>query len=295
LTSLVESIDVHLDGEVDSGRRTSSHGWRTSIGLYTGLGFIVALLLAAWFLPLRYSPTTLGNTVLAPPSAQHWFGTNEAAQDMFARTIRATRTDLPLAFGGTALAAVVGVVGGLLAATTSRAAEWLMRFLDAFQALPLLIVTIAIVVIANNSLFMVAVAICLVSGPFYIRLIRSQALILRESRFVEASRAAGTSWPRLMARHVLPNLRGLILTQTANTAAVALLVVAAMSFIGVGVIPPTPSWGAMIRSGSEQLVNGQWWDSLFPSLALFGCIISFNLIADGLRDRSGRKRGMGPQ
>jgi peptide/nickel transport system permease protein len=72
-------------------------------------------------------------------------------------------------------------------------------------------------------------------------------------------------------------------------------VVAAMSFIGVGVIPPTPTWGAMIRSGSEQLVNGQWWDSLFPSLALFGCIISFNLIADGLRDRSGRKRGMGPQ
>jgi peptide/nickel transport system permease protein len=293
LTTLVEGIGVDLD--VTGDRTAPAHRWRASIGLFSGLGFIAVVLLAAWFLPLRYSPTALGDSALAAPSAHHWFGTNEVAQDTFARTIRAARTDLPLAFGGTALATIVGVVGGLLAATKTRTADWLMRGLDAFQALPLLIVTIAIVVIANNSLPIVAVAIALVSGPFYIRLVRSQALVLRESRFVEASRAAGTGSWRVMIRHVLPNLRGLILTQTANTAAVALLVVAAMSFIGVGVIPPTPSWGAMIRSGSEQLVTGQWWDALFPSLALFGCIISFNLIADGLRDRSGRKRGMGPQ
>jgi peptide/nickel transport system permease protein len=187
------------------------------------------------------------------------------------------------------------VVGGLLVSTRHRSSEWIMRGLDAFQALPLLIVTIALVVIANNSLIMVAVAICFVSGPFYIRLVRSQTLALRDSRFVEASRASGTSPVRLMVRHLLPNLRNLILTQTANTAAVALLVVAALSFLGVGTVPPTPSWGAMIRDGSDQLVTGQWWDAFFPGLALFACILSFNLIADGLRDRASRQRGTGSQ
>lgn len=280
--------------ELTDGAR-SHRDWVKSVGLIGGLLVVGSLLLAGWFLPLRYSPTALGTgKILQGPSAQHWFGTNSVGQDIFSRTIRAARTDLPLAFEGTALATVVGVVGGLAVSTRSRASEWVMRGLDAFQALPLLIVTIALVVISDNSLTMVAVAICLVSGPFYIRLVRSQALALRESRFVEASRAAGTGSGRLVVRHLLPNLRSLIFTQTANTAAVALLVVAALSFLGVGTVPPTPSWGAMIRDGSEQLVTGQWWDTLFPGLALFACILSFNLIADGLRARLARSRSLGP-
>ena len=153
-----------------------------------------------------------------------------------------------------------------------------MRGLDAFQSLPLLILTIALVVIANNSLFMVAVAIALVSGPFYVRIVRSQAIVLRESRFIEAAVASGAGTTRVMVKHMLPNMRSLILAQTALTGAV---------------VPPTPSWGAMIRIGSGQLVTGQWWAVLFPGLALFACIISFNLVADGLRDRAGRKRSAG--
>jgi peptide/nickel transport system permease protein len=270
--------------------------WTRSAGLIFGLVVVGGLLLAGWFLPLRYGPNQIGaGKVLQGPSSHHWFGTNEVGQDVFSRTIRAARTDLPLALEGTGLATLVGVLGGLAVSTRSRASEWAMRGLDAFQSLPLLIVTIALVVISNNSLTMVAVAICLVSGPFYIRLVRSQALALRESRFVEASRAAGTSTPRLVVRHLLPNLRPLIFTQTANTAAVALLVVAALSFLGVGTVPPTASWGAMIRDGSEQLVTGQWWDAAFPGLALFLCILSFNLIADGLRARTARRRGLEPE
>lgn len=279
-----------------TGDSRSSREWTKSVGLVTGLVVLGGLLLLAWFLPLRYSPNALGTgKVLQGPSSQHWFGTNEVGQDVFARTIRAARTDLPLALEGTALATVVGVVGGLAVSTRHRASEWIMRVLDAFQALPLLIVTIALVVISNNSLTMVAVAICLVSGPFYIRLVRSQALALRESRFVDASRAAGTGPVRLMVRHMLPNLRALIFTQTANTAAVALLVVAALSFLGVGTVPPTASWGAMIKDGSEQLVTGQWWDAAFPGLALFACIYSFNLVADGLRSRTARLQSLEPE
>ena len=275
---------------------TGTREWTKSVGLIAGLVVLGGLLLMGWFLPLRYGPNALGTgKVLQAPSAQHWFGTNQVGQDVFARTIRAASTDLPLALEGTALATIVGVVGGLAVSTRSRASEWVMRGLDAFQALPLLIVTIALVVISNNSLTMVAIAISLVSGPFYIRLVRSQALALRESRFVEASRAAGTGSFRLMIRHLIPNLRALIFTQTANTAAVALLVVAALSFLGVGTVPPTASWGSMIKDGSEQLVTGQWWDAAFPGIALFLCIFSFNLVADGLRARMARSRALEPE
>lgn len=265
-----------------------------SAGLVTGSTVLGTLLLAGLFLPLPYGPTDVNITAISlPPSAEHWFGTDEVGQDLFARTIAAARTDLPLALGGTALATLLGVGGGLAVSSRSRWSERVMRALDAFQSLPLLILTIALVVIAGNSLVMVAIAIALVSGPFYVRIVRSQALVVRESRYVEAAIASGSGTARIMWKHLLPNLRSLILAQTALTGAVALLVVAALSFIGVGVVPPTPSWGAMIRIGSGQLVTGQWWAVLFPGLALFACIISFNLVADGLRDRAGRRRSAG--
>jgi peptide/nickel transport system permease protein len=265
-----------------------------SLSLYVGSTLLAVILLAGLFLPLRYGATTLDtNAVSLPPSADHWFGTDEVGQDMFARTVRAARTDLPLAIGGTALATVLGVAGGLAVSSKRRWSEWIMRGLDAFQSLPLLILTIALVVISNNNIVMVAVAVALVSGPFYIRIVRSQAVVVRESRFIEAAITSGASTTRVMWKHMLPNLRAVILAQTALTGAVALLVVASLSFIGVGVVPPTPSWGAMIRGGAGQLVTGQWWAALFPGLALFSCIISFNLIADGLRDRAGRRRSAG--
>lgn len=273
--------------------RLRSRRW-SSAGLVVGSTVLGALFLAGLFLPLRFGPTDLNiEAISLPPDGTHWFGTDEVGQDLFARTIRAARTDLPLALGGTALATVLGVVGGLAVSSRSRWSERIMRGLDAFQSLPLLILTIALVVIANNSLYMVAIAIALVSGPFYVRIVRSQAIVLRESRFIEAAVASGASTARVMWKHMLPNMRSLILAQTALTGAVALLVVASLSFIGVGVVPPTPSWGAMIRIGSGQLVTGQWWAVLFPGLGLFACIISFNLVADGLRDRAGRKRAAG--
>ncbi len=261
-----------------------------TLGLYFGVLVIAVVLLAGWFLPLHYNPNDISPDVLTGPGGGHLFGTDEAGADVFARTVRAARTDLPLALIGTALALVVGVVGGLAASSKSKWGERLMRGLDAFQALPLLILTVALVVISGNSLSMVVVAIVLISGPFFIRLVRSQALALRESRFVEASVAAGTSPVRVMVRHLLPNLRSLILAQTALTAANALLLIAALSFIGVGVQPPTPSWGSMIRTGAGLVTTGQWWLALFPALAIFVCVLSFNLIADGLRDRSAGRR-----
>ncbi len=269
------------------GRRRLTGG---TVGLVLGSAVILVILFAGWFLPLKYDPNGISSQVLSAPSHAHPFGTDEAGADVFARTVRAARTDLPLALAGTALAVFVGVVGGLLASSKNAWSERFMRGLDAFQSLPLLILTVALVVISGNSLYMVVIAVALISGPFFIRLVRSQALTLRESRFVEASVAAGCGPVRVMARHLLPNLRSLILAQTALTAANALLLIAALSFIGVGVQPPTPSWGSMIRTGAGLVTTGQWWLAFFPAISIFACVLSFNLIADGLRDRSAGRR-----
>jgi peptide/nickel transport system permease protein len=277
-------------GRVRVDRRTVRRPAFGTVGLVLGCLIVVAFLAAGWWLPLPHDPNGISGDVLRQPGHGHLFGTDEVGADVFSRTVRAARTDLPLALAGTALALVVGVTGGLLASAKNRWGERLMRVLDAFQSLPLLVLTVALVVISGNSLIMVVITVALISGPFFIRLVRSQALTLRESRFVEASIAAGSSPARVMVRHLLPNLRSLILAQTALTAANALLLIAALSFIGVGVQPPTPSWGAMIRSGAGLVTTGQWWLAFFPAVAIFLCVLSFNLIADGLRDRSAARR-----
>ncbi len=260
-------------------------------GIVVGCVVVGVILLSGWFLPLPFSPTAIDpGAQFAAPGGAHLFGTDEVGGDVFSRTIAAARTDLPLALGGTLLALVIGVAGGLGASSRGPWGERVMRVLDVLQSLPLLVVTVALVALSGNSLFMVAVAIALISGPLFVRLVRSRALSLRESRFVEAATASGTSSMRIMIIHILPNLRTLVLAQTAMTAANALLVVAAMSFIGVGVQPPTPSWGAMIQTGAGGVTTGRWWLALFPALAIFLCVLSFNLIADGLRDRGAGRR-----
>jgi peptide/nickel transport system permease protein len=262
------------------------------ISLTIGGVVIGIVYLAALFLPLPYDPLAVDTSaILQPPSSAHWMGTDGVGGDILSRTIAAGRVDLSLSLLGTLLSLVLGVAGGLLASTRSVWAERFMRALDAFQALPLLIVTLALVTLSGNSIWMVALAMVMICGPLFVRLVRSQALAVRESRFVEASLAAGSGWGRIMFRHVLPNIRPLILAQTAQVAGVGLLLVAALSFLGIGVQPPTPTWGGIIKTGASQVVLGNWWIVAAPGLAIFLCVLSFNLIADGLRDTlSGRKR-----
>jgi peptide/nickel transport system permease protein len=262
------------------------------IGPYIGGGYLVILMVAAFLLPKPYDPNAIdANAVLKPPSMHHWFGTDSVGGDLFSRTVTAARMDVPLSLLGTAFALVIGVAGGLLVSTKKPWAERLMRGVDAFQALPLLIVTLALVTISGDSIWMVAVAMAMISGPLFLRLVRSQALALRESRFVEAAIACGASWPRVMFRYVLPNMLPLILAQTALIAGVGILLIASLSFLGIGIKPTTPSWGGMIHDGASEFIRGHWWMALFPGIAIFLCVMSFNLIGDGLRDRAiGRTR-----
>jgi peptide/nickel transport system permease protein len=254
-----------------------------------GILFIVVLLLWSLFGPLPFDPrATDGGASQQPPGGDHWFGTDGTGGDIFSRVIDAARIDLSLALAGTAAALVLGVPLGLAASTKGKGSERLMRGLDAFQAFPLLILALALVSLSGNKVYMVVVAIALLNIPRYMRLLRSEVLALRESRFVEAAIAMGATTPRLIFRHLLPNVWGVVLVQTSLTIANAIVVLASLSFLGVGVSAPTPSWGSMIRDGAGNMASGQWWNATFPGLAVLLCVLAFNQLADAISDRTAR-------
>jgi peptide/nickel transport system permease protein len=253
-------------------------------GVLTGVLLLATLLLAGLFLPLPYNPITPDPTnTSSSPSGAHWFGTDGDGFDIFSRTVAAARRDLPLAVIGTLASLAVGVPLGLLVSTKGRWSERIMRGLDVFQAFPLVIIAVAIVTLTGNKLHNVILAIMVICVPRFMRLIRSEALALRESRFIEAAWAGGATPLRVLVRHVLPNVTGVTLVQSSLAAAQSMVVIAALSFLGVGVSPPNPSWGLMIQDGARQMVTGQWWVVVFPSLAVLIAVVAFNLIADGLQ------------
>lgn len=243
------------------------------------------LLFLASFLPFAFSPIAPdAAAVLLPPDAVHWFGTDASGFDVFSRTFTAARLDLPLAVGGTIAAALIGVPIGLLASEESVASNAVMRVVDALQALPLLIVAIAIVSLSGRNIFMVILAIVLVAGPNFVRLTRSGAIVVRSTRFVEAAASLGASRSRVMFVHILPNVAGLVLAQFVLAIGMALVVIAALNFIGVGVTPPTPSWGSMISAGAGVIGQGAWWVAFFPSLAIVLVVSSLSFAARNVEE-----------
>jgi peptide/nickel transport system permease protein len=258
-------------------------------GVSVGCAVLATLLLAAFFLPFRYGPNEIQiSATLRGPSGAHWFGTDQVGRDVFARVVTAGGTDLPLALGGTGLALLIGVTIGLMVSVKSKWSERGMRGLDMFQAFPVLILAIAIVSLGGNNITWVMLAIALIFFPTFTRLVRSESLALRESRFIEAAMSIGASRYRITTRHILPNVVGIILVQVAIAASHAVLLIAGLSFLGIGVHPPTPSWGEMIQQGSEQIVSGQWWIAVFPGIFVVVCVFMFNMIGDGLDAIMGR-------
>lgn len=260
--------------------------FRSNHAVTIALLCLITMLLAAYFAPFPYDPlATDASRSLQGPNAEHLFGTDRSGGDVFSRTVQAARYDLPLAILGTGLALVFGVTLGLAASTKGRWGERMMRILDGFQAFPTLVLALALVSLSGNRIEMVAVAIAVINVPQYMRLIRSEVLSLREKRFVEAARASGATTTRIMMRHIPPNIRAIVLAQTSLTAANSILLVASLSFLGVGITPPTPSWGRMIRDGSQNLISGQWWMAIFPGLAVFVAVLCFNAIAQSAGGR----------
>ena len=258
------------------------------------LGYVLVALIVvlAILAPLiaPYDPEQADAAVtLLPPSSSHLLGTDISGMDVFSRVIYSARIDLLIAVAGTLFSLVVGMPLGLIAGYFSGTrgpwgwlSEGMMRAADVLQAFPVFVLAIALVAALGPSARNVIVAITFVNAPIYLRLMRTQALSLRERRFVDAARVSGSSEARIVIRHILPNSTSPAIIQSSVNVGWSVLLTAGLSFVGAGVRVPTPEWGSMIAVGSQNMITGQWWPALFPGIAIGITVLGFALIGDSL-------------
>jgi peptide/nickel transport system permease protein len=256
----------------------------------TGLAFALFLLLvlATLFGPelAPYDPLA-SNTVqaLKPPSAQHWFGTDQLGRDVFSRVIVATRLDFFIAVASVALVFVMGGLAGVAAGFFGGWTDRIIgRIADTVMAFPLFVLAMGIVAALGNKVQNIVLATAIINFPLYARIARAEANVRREAGFVEAARLSGNADWRILVGQILPNVFPILIVQMSLTMGYAILNAAGLSFIGLGVRPPTPEWGIMVAEGAAFMVSGQWWNALFPGAALMIAVFAFNLLGDGLRD-----------
>jgi len=222
---------------------------------------------------------------LEPPSARHWFGTDQVGRDVLSRVIIATRLDLAISLSAVALAFATG---GLLGACAGYFGGWtdrlVTRVTDTIMAFPLFVLAMGIVAALGNTLANIVYATAIINVPFYARMARAEVNVRREASYVEAARLAGNGPTRILATHIFPNCLPPMVVQASLNLGWAILNAAGLSFIGLGVRPPTPEWGIMVADGAAFMVSGEWWVALFPGLALMLTVFCFNLVGDGLRD-----------
>ncbi len=256
----------------------------TGIGLVLISVFILSAVLASVISP--YSPTKQEMTnALQPPSVQHLLGTDELGRDMLSRIFYGGQASLEAGFFSVAIALVVGVALGLIAGYWSN--SWIemviMRVMDALLAFPALVLALAFVAALGPGLNNAIVAIGIVGIPTYARLTRGQVLAAKEREYIEAARTIGASDMRIIIRHLLPNISSPLIVQTSLGFATAILAEAALSFLGLGVQPPTPSWGEMLN-GARGYLEIDPWLIIGPGAAIFLAVLGFNFIGDGIRD-----------
>jgi peptide/nickel transport system permease protein len=256
----------------------------------TGFAFALFLLilLAALFGPqlAPYDPLA-SNTAqtLKPPNAQHWFGTDQLGRDVFSRVIVATRLDFFIAVASVALVFVMGGLAGVAAGFFGGWTDRIIgRIADTIMAFPLFVLAMGIVAALGNTVQNIVLATAIVNFPLYARIARAEANVRREAGFVEAARLSGNADWRILVGQILPNVFPILVVQMSLTMGYAILNAAGLSFIGLGVRPPTPEWGIMVAEGAAFMVAGQWWNAFFPGAALMLAVFCYNLLGDGLRD-----------
>lgn len=252
----------------------------------TGLAILGLVCLGALFSPLLapYNPNDQDYLALTQgPSAAHWLGTDDLGRDVLSRLIYGSRVSLQVGIIAVGIAVTVGVSLGLLAGYAGGFTDTVItRFTDAVQAFPGLILALAITAALGPGIGNAMIAIGFVSTPAMARLTRGQTLSIREREFVEAARVLGVPPLRIMARHIWPNVTAPIIVQATLLVASAIVTEASLSFLGVGVQPPTASWGAMLRTGSQYLEVAPWM-AFVPGIAIFLTVLAFNFVGDGLR------------
>ena len=252
------------------------------------LGVLAVVALAALAAPvlLPYDPDAPDTErTLEAPGRRHWLGTDLYGRDQLTRIVYAGRVDLLVAVEATAIALSLGAV---LGAVSGYRGGWidqvLMRIIDTIQAFPSFILAMGIAAALGNSVTNIVIAIAITHVPIYGRLIRGEMLRIRETEYAEAARTVGNRQRRIIFYHLLPNCFPPVVVQATLAMGFAILTVAALSYIGLGIRPPTSEWGAMTAEGASYIVSGEWWIFAFPGMAIMATVLSFNLLGDALRD-----------
>ncbi len=247
--------------------------------------FIVGCALFGPYL-VPYDPLkTSAAHALQPPSADHWFGTDGVGRDVFSRVVVATRLDLSISIAAVGLSFVIGsVLGGIAGYWGGWIDSVLNRILDTIMAFPLFVLAMGIVAAMGNTIENIIYATAIINIPFYARLVRAEVNIRRDAGFVRAAKLAGNTDLRVLVMHIFPNTLPPMMVQISLNMGWAILNAAGLSFIGLGVRPPTPEWGIMVAEGANFIVSGEWWLAVFPGLWLMIAVFTFNLLGDGLRD-----------
>jgi peptide/nickel transport system permease protein len=260
---------------------------RNRLTLIAGIVLIAFILLAIfgpWIAP--YDPLqTNAQLTLGRPSLSHPFGGDALGRDILSRVIVATRLDITMAIGavvisfaiGTWLGAFAGYFGGWIDTVIGR-------LMDTIMAFPLFVLAMGIVAALGNSVANIVLATAIINLPFYARFARAEITVRREIAYVEAAKMSGHSGLSILAKHLIPNILPVMTVQASLNLGWAILNAAGLSFIGLGVRPPTPEWGIMVSEGASYIFSGEWWTFTFPGFALVLAVFCFNLIGDGLRD-----------
>jgi peptide/nickel transport system permease protein len=253
------------------------------IGAVTVLLLITISLLAPFIAP--YDPTAIDvRHTLSPPSKTHLLGTDELGRDLLSRIIWGSRVSLKVGFVAVGIAIVIGIVIGAIAGFYGGKVDAiLMRFVDIMLAFPTFFLILAVIAILEPNIFTIMAVIGITSWMDVARLVRAEFLSLKERDFVGAARAVGVSDTRLIFRHILPNALSPVFVAATFGVAGAILIESGLSFLGLGVQPPDPSWGNILTAGKDN-IEIAWWLSVYPGLAILITVLSYNLVGEGLRD-----------
>jgi peptide/nickel transport system permease protein len=255
-------------------------------GLAFGLFILIVLCAILGPLIVPYDPQA-SDTVAAyeAPSWRHWFGTDQLGRDILSRVVVATQLDLAIAVFSVALVFLLGGVSGVMAGFYGGWTDRIVgRLADTIMAFPLFVLAMGIVAALGNTVTNIVIATAIINFPLYARVARAEANVRRDAGFVQAARLCGNSEMRIVMTQILPNVMPIMVVQMSLTMGYAILNAAGLSFIGLGVRPPTAEWGIMVAEGAADMVSGKWWIAFFPGAALMVAVFCFNLLGDGLRD-----------
>lgn len=238
-----------------------------------------------------HNPLKPSSAMFSPPLPGHPFGTDQLGRDVLARVLSAFRLDLSIAVTAVAGASIIGVtIGSVSGFMGRRFDDVFMRVIDVIQSFPMLVLAMTLAAFLGSGMNNLILITTIVNIPVFARLSRSDILSKKQMEYIDAARCSGCSAPRILARHLVPNIIGPVIVQSTLSLAWAMLNAAALSFLGIGVNPPTPELGVMVAEGGAYLSRGAWWMSVFPGLGLVIAVFAFNLIGDTLQDRLDPRR-----